>query len=256
MVRAFIYLLVQSRENRNKRFDDRSLENDPPHSPFFFTLLSLTSSKNFLDVLAAHRPSCIAVTYVQKILSILFPESFLSQRSAEPSRNRLSKVYIFHEFFSPSLSSSQRKIGKDQTDSRTLPKTLLSFSTKSFHIPVHFSPRIKRWKKSSSLSLSRYPSLPLIRGLQTLDMVRSTERSYTFAHGSRQISHVSGDGDLYPWLSRGRIGRGRNRPSATFFTLRVGCPSCRLPLPFACTRCVYVHVHNTHTPSSYEMALS
>lgn len=175
------------------------------------------------------------------------------------SRNRLSKVlYIFHEFFSLPFFFSK----KDREKSNFALETLLSFPTKispsTSPSLIFFENRTSAGKRNLALPHPFLDDSSLIRGLQTLDMVRSTERSYTFAHGSRQISHVSGDGDLYPWLSRGRIGRGRNRPSATFFTLRVGYPSCRPPPPPSL--CVYTRtcITDTHTRihPSYEMALS
>lgn len=73
-----------------------------------------------IPLLTMHRPSCIVVTYFQKILSILF--SFFSR-----SRNRLSKVlYIFHEFFSLPFFFSK----KDREKSNFALETLLSFPTK------------------------------------------------------------------------------------------------------------------------------
>lgn len=80
-------------------------------------------------------------------------------------------------------------------------------------------------------------------------MFRSMENSYRFAHGSRQISHVSGDGDLYPRFSQGRRGY-QIGEEGTFFTLRV-----RYPAEATC----FARLHARRAASQhalYEMALS
>lgn len=163
----------------------------------------------------------------------------------------------------PSLPPVQRKIGNSNRFSKHGSLETLSFSTNPSlrYISIHTFLRQSREKKLDitlilhiPFSTPIYPPSPRRHSLQThltwFDP-RSGHIRLPTAVGKSATSEWRW-WFIQPWLCRGRIGRGRNRPSATFFTLRVEYPSRVSSLRvYMYTVCVYLVQHSSSHPTKW-----
>lgn len=190
-----------------------------------------------IPLLTMHRPSCIVVTYFQKILSILFS---LVEKPSFKSSLHFSWILL------PSFLLLKERSGKIELRSRNI--TIFPYEDFSFYISVldFLRESNKRWKKKLGIasSLSRW----------LLPHTRFANTWHGSIHGAviyvcpRQSANQPRQWRW--WFISVALPRA-NRPRTKSAECYVLHASCRVPFvsspssPFPL--CVHAHVYNRHT---------